>query len=107
MNQRSIVLYLHLNGLLAHAIHDNLVATLDPKAVAYSTVTRYFLEAKLGTARFTFDSKPSSPHLDDSDYAILAALEERPFSSMRELTRAIHIPCATVYGRLTKSLGFV
>jgi hypothetical protein len=39
MDQRSIVLYLHLKGLSAYAIHDDLVATLGPKAVAYSTVT--------------------------------------------------------------------
>jgi hypothetical protein len=49
MDQRSIVLYLHLKGLLAHAIHDDLVATLGPTAVAYSTVTRYLREVKFGT----------------------------------------------------------
>jgi hypothetical protein len=49
MDQGSLVLYLHLNWLLAHAIHDDLVATLDPKAVVYSTVTQYLREAKLGT----------------------------------------------------------
>jgi hypothetical protein len=40
-------------------------------------VTRYLHEAKLGTAEVTFDLEPNSPHLDDSDRATLAALEEK------------------------------
>jgi hypothetical protein len=40
-DQRSIVLCLHLEGLLAYAIHDDLVAALGPKAMAYNTVTRH------------------------------------------------------------------
>jgi hypothetical protein len=107
IDQRSIVLYLHLKGLSAHAIHDDLVATLGPKAVVYSRVTRYRREAKLSTAEVSLDPESSSPHLDDSDRAILAALDKKPFSSMRELARATHIPRASVYRRITKSLWFV
>jgi hypothetical protein len=77
MDHRSSVLYLHLKELCAHAIHDDLVAILGPKAVAYSTVTRYLREAKLGTAEVTLDPEPCSAHLDDSDRAILASLEEK------------------------------
>jgi hypothetical protein len=77
MDQRSTVPYLHLKRLLAHAIHDDLVATLGSKAVAFNTVTRDLREAKLSTAEVTLDPKPSSPHLDDSDPALLAALEEK------------------------------
>jgi hypothetical protein len=77
IDQRSIVLYLHLNGLLAHVIHDDLVATLGPKAVTYSTVTGYLRETELGIAEVTLDRESSSPYLDDSDRVILAALEEK------------------------------
>jgi hypothetical protein len=77
MDQRSIVLYLHLKRLSAHAIHDDLVATLGLKALAYNTVTRYFREAERSTADVTIDPEPSSPHLDESDWDILAALEEK------------------------------
>jgi hypothetical protein len=52
MDQRSIVLYLHLKVLLANVIHDSLVATLGPKAAAYSTMKRHVREAKLGTAGY-------------------------------------------------------
>jgi hypothetical protein len=72
----------------------------------------YLREAKLGTAGVTLDPEPSSPHLDDSDRAILATLEEkkshfRPCENLRELARATHIPRATVYRRLTKSLELI
>jgi hypothetical protein len=63
MDQRSIVLDLHLKGLSAHAIHDDLMVTLVPEAVTYSRVTRYLCEAKLGTAEVTLDLEPSSYHL--------------------------------------------
>jgi hypothetical protein len=61
MNQRSIVLYLYLKGLSAHMIHVDLAVTLDPKAVAHSTMTRYLREAKPGTVEVTLD--PEQSHL--------------------------------------------
>jgi hypothetical protein len=70
-------------------------------------VTRDLHEAKLGTAQVTLDPEPSSPRLGDSDWDISAALEEGPFSSVRELARATHIPGAIVYRRPTKSLWIV
>jgi hypothetical protein len=77
MDQKSDVLHLRLKGLSAHVIHDDLVAILGPKAVAYRTVTPYLREAKLCTAEVTLDSEQSSPSLDDSDRDTLAALEEQ------------------------------
>jgi hypothetical protein len=77
MDQESIVICLHLKGLLAQAVHDSLVVTLDRKAVAYNTVMCSLREAKLSIAEVVFDPESSSPHLDDFDQAILAALEEK------------------------------
>jgi DNA-binding IclR family transcriptional regulator len=37
---------------------------------------------------------------------ILAALEDNPFASVRQLSRLTHLPSTTVYRRLTQSLGF-
>jgi hypothetical protein len=107
MDERSIVLYLHRKGLSAHVIHDDLVATLDLQAVASNTLTPCLREANLGTAEVTLDRESSSLHIHDSDQAILIALEEDPFPSVQQLVRATHIPGATVYRRLTKSLGIV
>jgi hypothetical protein len=39
MDQRSIVFYLHFKAMSAQAIYDDLVVTLGPKALAYSTAT--------------------------------------------------------------------
>jgi hypothetical protein len=107
MTQRPILAYFSVKGMSAREIHDDIVATLGPDAVSSSSVTRY-----LGKARFP----PSKPELhpadvqrdlDDSDQAILAALEDSPFASMRQLSRLIHLPSTTLYRRLTQSLGFV
>jgi hypothetical protein len=47
------------------------------------------------------------PSLDDIDKAILQALDQIPFASVQELAKATCISIATVWRRLTKSLGFV
>jgi hypothetical protein len=84
MPQRPIVACLSLKGMSAREIHNDIVATLGPDAVAYSSVTCY-----LGEARFP----PSKPHLadvqkdlDDSDQVILTALEDSPFASVPQLS---------------------
>jgi hypothetical protein len=86
MDQRSIVLCFHMMGMSAQAIHDDLAATLGDKALTDSRMTKY-----LRKAQFTL------PHLDDSDRAILAALEEKPFSTVRELAPTTHLPLIIVH----------
>jgi hypothetical protein len=85
MDQRSTVLYLHLKGLSAQAIYDGLVATLGGEALPYSTVTKYVSKAQSNAAKLPSNPDASSPHLDDSDRVIWAALEEKLFSSVRKL----------------------
>jgi hypothetical protein len=106
MEQRSIVLYLSRKRLSPLAIHDDLVTTLGADAVNYSWVTRY-LHAAVSTS-----SNPPTPlpypeaQFDDCDQAILLALAEWPFASVRELSRLTHLPRTTIHRRLTKSLEF-
>jgi hypothetical protein len=102
-----IVADLSLKGMSAREIHGDIVATLGPDAVSYISVARYLREARFP------HSKPE-PHpadvqrdLDDSDQGILAALEDSPFASVRQLSRLTHLPSATVYHRLAQSMGFV
>jgi hypothetical protein len=45
MTQRPTVAYLSLKGMSAREIHDDIVATLGPYAVSYSSVIRYLREA--------------------------------------------------------------
>jgi hypothetical protein len=108
MGQRSIVLYLARKGLLPLATHDDLVTTLgaDADAVSYSSMTHYLRDAV-----FTSSNPPTAlpepeAQFDDCDYAILLALAEQPFVSVRELSRLTHRPRITVHRRSTKSLGF-
>jgi hypothetical protein len=107
MTQRPIVVYLSLKGMSAREIHDDIVATVGPGAGSCSLVTRYLREARFPP------SKPE-PHpanvqrdLDDSDQVILAAFEDSPLISVRQLPRLTHLLSTTVYRSLTKSLGFV
>jgi hypothetical protein len=107
MDPRSIVLYLNRKGWMARVIHDDLVATLGEEAIAYSTVTKYIREAKTGPHDATALPEEISPHIDDSDEAILRPLEKFSFSSVHHLFCAISLPQTTVYRRFSKELGFL
>jgi hypothetical protein len=76
MDQKSIVLYLHLKEMSAQTIHDDLVATLGYKTLGYSKIMKYLHRARFDPAKNPPDSDASSPDLDDSDKVILAALDE-------------------------------
>jgi hypothetical protein len=84
MNQRLICLFLAFKGLSARAIHGELGAVLDPDAVAYSTVTKYFRKDQLPCTLLEPLEEPAIAMIDD---AILSALEKQPFSFFRELAK--------------------
>jgi hypothetical protein len=78
----------------------------DEDAVSYSSMTYYLRDAV-----FTCSNPPASlsepqAEFDDCDHAILLALAEQTFASLRELSRLTHLLRTTVHRRLTKSLGF-
>jgi hypothetical protein len=83
MTQRPVVAYLSLKGMLAREIHDDIVATLGPDAVSYSSVTHYLCEARFPLSKPEPHPADVQRDLDDSDQAILAALEDDPFVSVR------------------------
>jgi hypothetical protein len=106
MTQPPIVSYLSLEGMSACEIHDDIVATLGSDAVPYNSVTRYLREARFPPSKPELHPADVQRDHDDSDQAILAALEESPFASVRQLSRLTH-PSTTVYRLLTQPLGFV
>jgi transcriptional regulator of acetoin/glycerol metabolism len=110
MEQRSIVLCLARKGLSPLAIHDDIVITLgadaDADAVSDSSVTRHLRDAVFASSNPRTDLSEPEAQFDDCDHAILLALAEQPFASVRELSRLIHLPRTTVHRRLTKSLEF-
>jgi hypothetical protein len=105
MDQRLIVLYLNRKGWVARVIHDDLAATLGEEAIAYSTVTKYLREAQAGPGDATALPEEISHHIEDSDEAILRALEEFSFTSVQHVFCAIHLPKTTVYMRFSEKLG--
>jgi hypothetical protein len=107
MTQRPIVDYLSLKGMSAREIHDDIIVTLGPDAVSYSSVTRYLREARFPPSKPEPHPADVQRDLDDSDQAILAALEDGPFASVRQLSRLTHVPSKTVCRSLTQSLEFV
>jgi hypothetical protein len=46
MDQKAIVLYLHMRGMSLDARHEDLMRVLGENAVAYSTVTKYVRSEK-------------------------------------------------------------
>jgi DNA-binding Lrp family transcriptional regulator len=107
MDQPVIVVHRSLKRLPAPEIAEDFRAILRPDAVAYGTVARYLHDAHCppSIAEAIWVEVQSS--LDDSDRAILSALEENPFASVRQLSWLTHTPATSVYRCLTEPLGFV
>jgi hypothetical protein len=107
MTQRPIGACSSLKGLSTRENHDDIVATLGPDAVSFSSVTRYLREAPFPPSKPEPYPADVQRGLNDSDQVILPALDDNPFASVRQLSRPNHLPSTTVYRRLTQSLGFV
>jgi hypothetical protein len=107
MTQGSIVAYLSLKRMSAREIHEDIVATLGPDAVSYSSMTRYLREARFPPSKPEPHPADVQRDLDGSDQVILAALEDGAFAQVRQLCRLTHLLSTTVYRHLTQSLGFV
>jgi hypothetical protein len=108
MDQKPIVLYLPMKGMVLDAIHDDLVRMLGKDAVAYSTVSKYARSAQFSGRREPTPADAPDVERSPVDEAILTALVELPFSSVRELSRMICLPRSTVHRHqhLTQSLHF-
>jgi hypothetical protein len=84
MTQCPIVADLSLKKMSAREIHDDIVVTLGSNAVSPSSVTRYPREARFPPSKPELHPADVQRDLDDSDQAILAALEDSPFASVRQ-----------------------
>jgi hypothetical protein len=106
MDQQSIMMYLSLKDLNAVEIHNDLVATLKSKAKLYSTITYYLRKPSFSSPKTPQPSESPAPILNESDEAILLALSEESFASVRQLAGRIHIHFSMVYGHFTHKLAF-
>jgi hypothetical protein len=88
MDEKAIVLYLHMRGMWLDAIHEDLLR-------------EKFLPKN--------DGSPSQPVIVEPgpvDQEISIALPDGPFSSVRELSQLTCLPRSTVHSHLTDSLRF-
>jgi hypothetical protein len=106
MNQKSIVLSIHMKGLDLDAIHEDLVRVLGENAIADSTVTKYIRSARFPPKQGAPSAEPMPVEISPVDQAILTALADYPFSSGRELSRLTCLPRSTVHRHLTRPLHF-
>jgi hypothetical protein len=108
MDQKPIVFYLRMKGVVLDAIHDDLACTHWKDAVAYATVTKYARSAQFSGRKEAIPSEAPDVERSSVDEAILTALAEFPFSPVRELSRRIRLPRSTVHRHrhLMQSLRF-
>jgi hypothetical protein len=106
MDQQSIVMWLSLKGLNAFEIHTDLVATLKGEAKSDSTVMCCRRRPSFSSLKTLQPSESPAPILNESDEAILLALSEGSFASVRQLARRTHRHPSTVYDHITHKPGF-
>jgi hypothetical protein len=125
INQKSIVVFLHLKELSTKNVHIELVQVqvqvqvqvLRPDAIACSTMTKNIrnnvilqneskLEAEV-EAEAEAEDRAKDQAFSITDIAILKALEMMPFAFIRKIVMMIFISPMTGFRRLTKSLHFV
>jgi hypothetical protein len=105
MDQQLIVMYLSLNGLNATEIHNDLVSTLKSEAKSDGTLANYFCKPSFSSPKTSQPSESPAAILNESDEAILLALSEEPFASVRQLARRTNRRRFTSYDQLTHTLG--
>jgi hypothetical protein len=106
LGQQSTVMYLGLKGLDAVEIHNNLVSTLKSEANSDSTGTYYLHKPSFSSPKIPRPSESPAPILNESDEAILLALSEDLFPSVRKLARRTYLHSSTVYDYPIHKLGF-
>jgi hypothetical protein len=99
-NQKGIVLHLHTKGMSLDAVHEDLVRVrvLGQNAVVYSTVTKYVRSEKFPPKNDRHPSEPMTVEPGPIDQAILTALADYPFSSVRKLSPLTCLLRSTVHG---------
>jgi hypothetical protein len=90
MDQQSIASHLSLKSLYTIEIGNDLVALLQGKAKSYSILTYYLHKPSFWHPKTPQSSESSAPILNESEEAILLAVSETPFASVRQLARRTH-----------------
>ena len=80
----AVIKYLHLKGMTASEIHDDMLTTLAESAPSYATVTRWIREFKRGRDSVEDDPRSGQPLIattkDNLDLALQMAMQDRRIS---------------------------
>jgi hypothetical protein len=96
MDLESITLYLNKMHLSAVAIHAEISSVLGEGTIGYSTVTRCLRKQSFANASHLAPEEPDFGAADTIDNAILQALDEQSFASLRQISKRTLIPMSTV-----------
>ena len=101
--------YLHLKGMAASEIHDDMLGTLTESAPLYATVTRWIREFKRGRVRVEDDPRSGRPTTattkDNIDLAQKMVMQDRHISC-RQVAERLGISIEQADKILTKKLGY-
>lgn len=106
LDQKSIAIFLSLQGKSATLIHMEMKNTLGAKCVSYQSITKYLRDYNIGLP--SPEKKKSEKFLrpDGVSAFILRVLGEYPFASLRQIEEMTGIPKSTVEFHLTQKLKF-
>ena len=107
---RVIIKYLHLKGMTASKIRDDVLGILAESAPSYATVTRWIREFKRGRVRVEDDPRSGRPAKattkDNIDLVLKMVMQDRRISC-RKVAERLGISIERAYKILTKELGFL
>ena len=105
----AIIKYLHLQGMTASEIHDDMLKTLAESAPSYATVTRWTREFKRGRDSVEDDPRsgrpPTATTQDKVDLALQMVMQDRRISC-RQIAERLGISIEQADKILTQELGF-
>jgi hypothetical protein len=109
MDQRPIVVFLRLKGILAKAkdIHTEPVQVLGSNAIGSSTETKDLRNDVILQNAPEAEDRSEDQNFSSTDDAILETLETMSFASIRQIAKMTFIPLTTRFRSFTKSLHFV
>jgi hypothetical protein len=96
MDLKSITLDLAMKHLGTLEIHVEINNVLGQGTVGYSTLTRYLRRRSFPHSSESAEEEAEIESRDPIERVILQALNEQPFSSLRQLTKRTLIPATTI-----------
>jgi hypothetical protein len=106
VEQRCIIKFLHLKGLILGYIVVELSILYGEDAYTQPSIKYRLHQLKLGRTDLTTQHVGGRPYLDDTDAEIPSVLRISSFSSVQTIAESLGIPASTVYLHLVEKIGF-